>query len=466
MKVAKQFLSLLLTLGMLLSLFPSVVVAANSSGVPFVDVNETDWFYEAVEYVYQNGMMDGTGNDRFSPKANATRGMVVTVLYRMEGSPSASGTSFDDVDPEAYYADGTSWAAENGIVLGFGNDRFGPHKKITREQMATILYRYAQYKEYEVVASGDVTSFTDGNLVSPYAVKAMNWAVGVELLFGVGGNTLRPAGNATRGQIAAILMRFCKKYEVSFAERHVVTFDYNYEDRGTYEAVAVNDGETVDRPLKPSRNGHYFGGWYTEATGGEMFHFDTPIVEDITLYAKWNVNDPMRNPDESHTGSYSRQEWIKLLVGNTGLESSSSEVDSSFDDVVNDKYIAAVETALQNGVIFKTDDNLFYPEESATETFAVVTAVRALGYTYEDIESCCQIAKDIGLIKEDVSNTNNLTLRQASDILKGIKRILDSTEIDPNAEPMIDITANTVVLNDTDLEYTYSPAAGPLQAIL
>ena len=318
MKTAKRFLSMLLTLCMLLSLLPSTVFAANSN-VPFTDVKETDWFYDAVGYVYENGMMSGTGNNQFSPNVTTTRGMIVTILYRLEGSPAVSTASFDDVAAGEYYANGVSWAAANGVVSGYGNDQFGPNDPITREQMATILYRYAQYKEYETTVSGDVSSFTDGASVSSYAVEPMNWALGTGLLSGVGNNMLNPTGNATRAEAATILTRYCKGFEVQLPGEDTplggkptctVTFAYNYGNKGTYETAEVNVGETVDKPSNPSRSGYSFAGWYTKAVGGEKFDFEEAVAEDLTLYAHWNIissSSGTQNPpltDETYIVSF------------------------------------------------------------------------------------------------------------------------------------------------------------------
>ena len=320
MKAAKRFLSMLLTLCMLLSLLPSTVFAANSN-VPFTDVKETDWFYDAVGYAYENGMMSGTGNNQFSPNVTTTRGMIVTILYRLEGSPAVSTAFFDDVAAGEYYTNGVSWAAANGIVSGYGNGQFGPNDPITREQMAAILYRYAQHKEYETTVSGDVSSFTDGASVSSYAVEPMNWAVGTGLLSGVGNNMLNPTGNATRAEAATILTRYCKGFEVQLPGEDTslggeptctVTFAYNYGNKGTYETAEVNVGETVDKPSNPSRSGYSFAGWYTKAMGGEKFDFEEAVAEDMTLYAHWNIIssggstlDPEPNPDDMvHTVSF------------------------------------------------------------------------------------------------------------------------------------------------------------------
>lgn len=300
MKAAKRFLSMLLTLCMLLSLLPSTVFAANSN-VPFTDVKETDWFYDAVGYVYENGMMSGTGNNQFSPNVTTTRGMIVTILYRLEGSPAVSTASFDDVAAGEYYANGVSWAAANGVVSGYGNNLFGPNDPITREQMATILYRYAQYKEYETVVTGDVSSFTDGTSVSSYAVEPMNWAVGTGLLSGVGNNILNPTGNATRAEAATILMRFCEFDSTTSIETYTVTFDYNYGNKGTYKIVTVEAGNAVDKPVNPSRSGYSFAGWYTKAVGGKKFDFVVDIAEDTILYARWNYDGSSDNGYESVT---------------------------------------------------------------------------------------------------------------------------------------------------------------------
>lgn len=311
MKAAKRFLSMLLTLCMLLSLLPSTVFAANSN-VPFTDVKETDWFYDAVGYVYENGMMSGTGNNQFSPNVTTTRGMIVTILYRLEGSPAVSTSSFDDVAAGEYYANGVSWAAANGVVSGYGNNLFGPNDPITREQMATILHRYAQHKEYETTVSGDVSSFTDGASVSSYAVEPMNWAVGTGLLSGVGNNMLNPTGNATRAQAATILMRFCELDSTASVDTYTVTFDYNYGNKGAYKTITVDVGDTVDKPANPTRSGYSFAGWYTKAVGGEKFDFEEAVAEDMTLYARWNENssgggssNPDPDPETYYTVTFS-----------------------------------------------------------------------------------------------------------------------------------------------------------------
>lgn len=209
----KRILSFVLSVSLMLSLLPISSLAAGS--MPFTDVTEKDWFFDAVEYVYENGMMSGTGNNKFSPNTTTTRGMIVTILHRMEGTPTAAGAAFSDVPEGQWYTAAVAWASANSIVNGYGNDKFGPNDTITREQMAAILYRYVQYKGYDDAINGDISSFADGSKVSKFAVDAMNWAIGAGLISGVGNNTLAPTGSATRAQVATILMRFSKKVVIS-----------------------------------------------------------------------------------------------------------------------------------------------------------------------------------------------------------------------------------------------------------
>lgn len=182
------------------------------SETKFNDVSANDWFASAVDYVTGKGMMNGTADNTFSPKANTTRGMVVTVLYRLENQPSTSAASFTDVASGAYYANAVAWANANGIVSGYGSGKFGPKDKVTREQLAAILYRYAQYKKYDVSVGEDtnILSYDDAQSISSYAIPAIQWACGAGVVTGKSGSKLDPKGNATRAEVAAMLMRFCE----------------------------------------------------------------------------------------------------------------------------------------------------------------------------------------------------------------------------------------------------------------
>ena len=182
---------------------------------PFTDVSEKDWFYSDVMFVYENGLMLGTSKTLFSPHGTATRGMMATILWRMEGSPAPKGkNSFTDVEAEKWYADAITWTAENGIFAGYGKDKFGPDDPITREQLAAIFYRYADYKGYDLTVKGNLDKFKDADKITDYAKTAMQWAVGSGLVKGKSGNLLDPQGTATRAEIAAMLHRFIEKYEL------------------------------------------------------------------------------------------------------------------------------------------------------------------------------------------------------------------------------------------------------------
>jgi hypothetical protein len=183
----------------------------STNAATFTDVSADAWYESAVRYVYEKGLMTGTTTTTFSPTRTTTRAMIVTILYRLEGSPTVSGSSaFSDVSADQYYSNAVAWASANGIVTGYSDGRFDPGSLLTRQQLATILYRYASYKGYDVTADTDLSAYTDADSVSDYARAAMAWANGNGLINGTTTTTLTPAGSATRAQVAAILMRFCE----------------------------------------------------------------------------------------------------------------------------------------------------------------------------------------------------------------------------------------------------------------
>ena len=191
----------------------AIVIDEKSHALPFEDVGTDAWYSDAVAYVYRNGLMSGTSGSTFSPDAAITRAQLVTILWRMAGSPQVNGLmDFDDVSQDAYYTEAVRWAASEGIAGGYGNGLFGSDDPITREQMAAILYRFAQHMGYDVSIGEDtnILSYTDALDVSGYAVAALQWACGAGIIRGTGdGSTLTPQGGATRAQAAVILTRFC-----------------------------------------------------------------------------------------------------------------------------------------------------------------------------------------------------------------------------------------------------------------
>lgn len=181
---------------------------------PFVDVAEDAWYYGAVRYVNENGLMAGTSANTFAPDLTTTRGMIVTILYRLEGSPNIEneiwGYPFRDVAADAWYATAVYWARMNGIVAGYSDELFGPNDTITREQMATILYHYTQYKGYDTTAKADLSQYTDAAQVGSWAADAIRWANAEGLISGTSTTTLAPKGSATRSQVAVLLALFCQ----------------------------------------------------------------------------------------------------------------------------------------------------------------------------------------------------------------------------------------------------------------
>ena len=181
--------------------------------IPFTDVKESDWFYDAVSYAVENGLMSGMSEDIFAPNTPLTREMLAVVLYNVEGQPESAGVNpFIDVKADMWYTDAILWANENGIVAGYDNGAYGVGDYITREQFAAILYRYAQFKGYDVSIGADtnILSYADAFAISEYAYPAMQWACGAGIMGGMDDGTLMPQGKATRAEAATMLMNFCK----------------------------------------------------------------------------------------------------------------------------------------------------------------------------------------------------------------------------------------------------------------
>lgn len=316
----RRYISLLLAVIMIFGSLPVNVFAQNKY-TSFIDVKESDWFYDAVSYVHKKNIMNGTDEDKFSPNTITTRGMIVTILHRMEGKPIENASVFSDVAKDEYYFNAISWASKNNIVKGYGNGNFGPNDKITREQLATILYRYSEYKNHKTNLKADIMSFADGNDVSEYAIDAMQWALASGLIKGLDNNMLQPKDGATRSQVAMIIMRFMESantnlivennkepikskndsspsnnffFDSFFLRNYTVTFNYNYADKGTY-IVLETVNNLVERPANPTREGYRFDGWYVDPEGTRRFDFNTTINTDLVLYAKW-VEKSTSNP--------------------------------------------------------------------------------------------------------------------------------------------------------------------------
>jgi hypothetical protein len=184
------------------------------TGLPFTDVSAESPYIEDIQYVYENNLMNGMSETEFGEELPLTRGMIVTVLWRMEGRPDVTYTGvFEDVPACEWYTDGVEWAASHGIVLGYGNGKFGPNDNVTREQLAAILFRYAKYKGYDVSIGEDtnILSYYDAFTWGQWAVPALQWACGTGVLEDVPVGMLRPTEAATRGEIAHAIHVFCEE---------------------------------------------------------------------------------------------------------------------------------------------------------------------------------------------------------------------------------------------------------------
>lgn len=273
MKIRKRLICFLAVLGIMLGMFASSASAVN--GTQFSDVKETDWFFQSVQYVCAHGIMNGSSGNSFAPQDKTTRGMIVTMLYRYDGSPVVSGQCpFGDVAAGKYYRKAVIWAAENQIVGGLGGDRFGPDEPVTREQLAAILYRYANYKGYGTQRSVELAKFADRDDVGSYAVNAVKWAVANGLLSGVSATELQPKGFAIRAQVAAILMRFCEG--TASGEPAAASDEKEQENTkpaGSSGSIESGDkadsGESTEKPDVPAQSGFGLSVESVKASAGD-----------------------------------------------------------------------------------------------------------------------------------------------------------------------------------------------------
>ena len=273
MKIRKRLICFLAVLGIMLGMFASSASAVN--GTQFSDVKETDWFFQSVQYVCAHGIMNGSSGNSFAPQDKTTRGMIVTMLYRYDGSPVVSGQCpFGDVAAGKYYRKAVIWAAENQIVGGLGGDRFGPDEPVTREQLAAILYRYANYKGYDTQRSVELAKFADRDDVGSYAVNAVKWAVADGLLSGVSATELQPKGFAIRAQVAAILMRFC---EGTASGDPAAASDEKEQENpkpagssgSTESGDKADSGESTEKPDVPAQSGFGLSVESVKASAGD-----------------------------------------------------------------------------------------------------------------------------------------------------------------------------------------------------
>jgi len=313
----KKLLAILLTVCMVLSMAPAALAADSV----FTDVKADDWFADEVKYVYDNGLMNGVGDNAFDPSGSVTRAMVWTTLARLDGVNTAGS------DP--WWLAGQKWAMENGI-----SDGTMAENNITREQLVTMIWRYAKYIDMDVSEGEDtnILSYTDALDVNEWAISAMQWACGVGIINGIDG-ALQPQGDASRAMLAAILYRFVEEVANAAPAAYTVTFMWNYGDKGIYETVEVEDGKTVGSLRNPSRSGYTFSGWYTE--DGDRFTLSTKVTEDIVVYAKWSKDVYI----PSHTHNWTAGTPVPPTCSSEGYTPYTCSCGSS----KNDDFVPAVE---------------------------------------------------------------------------------------------------------------------------
>lgn len=443
----RRFLSVLLALCLVLGMCPGTVFAAGGR-LPFTDVKTADWYYDAVQYVYVEGMMNGTGAATFSPNSTTSRGMIVTILHRLDGTPSATGAAFTDVPAGQWYTDAVAWASANEIVGGYGNGKFGPDDPITREQMATILYRYSRYKGYDTTVSGSLSGFPDAAKTSSYAADAMRWAVGTGLIAGMDDGTLAPQGSATRAQAATIFMRYCENViperepepdDKPASETYTVTFAYNYGSQGTYKTLTVTAGETVASPDDPSRSGYTFDGWYTSASGGSKFDFDTVITGNLALYAHWNVqNNSGGNPIHSNSGSSNPPETT--AVGKISYKApTESDIDLGIIEYegqtytakyVNNQLIAVFKTSVNRNEVEKLIEAYGASIVGEIETIGMYQIEFNSAKTMTELNSILNELKEVDIVEDVYLNS----VVECEDTLTPYYPN-DTWDIDTDAEP-------------------------------
>lgn len=298
-KAIKAGLSLALVICMFLSMIPATAAA---STLPFTDVKENLWYYDSVKYVYDNGLMIGIAPEKFAPNATLTRAMLVTVLWRMSGSPAAGTSSFKDVPKDTWYSTAVAWAEENSIVMGYNGETFGPTDKITREQMAAMFYRYANAVSKDTSVTANMTKYKDSSTVSNWAKPAVKWAIAVGLIKGVADNKLSPLGKATRSQVATTLMRFCESISKP-QKRFTLKYYMNDGTDHVYKTILAPANEFATAPEAPTREGYTFIGWYEKANYTDIYNFDLLVTENANLYAGWYAPGPYTVTFDSNGGT-------------------------------------------------------------------------------------------------------------------------------------------------------------------
>lgn len=266
----------------------------------FLDVKETDWFYDDVRYVQENKLMTGTSETEFSPSGATTRGMIVTILWRVEGEPVVEGKDFDDVGSDAWYSKAVAWASNNQIVSGYSETTFGPNDTATREQLATIMYRYASYKKCDLSKKAKLDKYEDREDISYYAVESIEWANANGIISGTSETTISPKDNVLRSQVAAILRRFCENFKI--IDNSVVDEKENAEE--------IADDKKEESKEEKEEDNDFGGGGFIGAGGGP----DEPIIPEEEIPEEDKIVETQRPAINIKTAYGDPGEYITVLV--------------------------------------------------------------------------------------------------------------------------------------------------------
>lgn len=275
-----------LLLTMLLAIGTQTFAATTN---PFKDVKTNAWYYKDVIKAYEDGLIKGVTSNTFEPNMNITRSMLVSILYRLDGSPKVSyNYNFSDVAEGDWDADAVAWALQNDIVNKITDTTFGRNGRVTREELVKILYYYAHSKRIDLHESTDLSTYKDYKKVSPWAENAFSWAIERGVIGGKSGNTLAPQEKVTRAELAAILNRFCEKV-LPIQEKTPCTITYYLND-GTTSVYKTDNYVTGDIPKQaafPNRSGYVMTGWSSNPNGGDRFDFNKTMTGDVELFAIW-----------------------------------------------------------------------------------------------------------------------------------------------------------------------------------
>ena len=302
-------LSLLVCTSLIIASAASINDVANEEeSVPkqtvvFSDIKESDWFYDDVKYVQENNLMTGTSETEFSPSGATTRGMIVTILWRVEGEPVVEGKDFEDVASDAWYSKAVAWASSNQIVSGYSDTAFGPNDTATREQLATIMYRYATYKKCDISKKAKLDKYEDKEQISYYAVESIEWANANGIISGTSETTISPKDNVLRSQVAAILRRFCENFNI------IDNSNLN-ENEDTEENVEDKKEEVVEDKEEDKNNDFEGGSGFIGAGGGP----DEPIIPEEDIPEEDKIVETQRPTINVKTAYGDPGEYITVLV--------------------------------------------------------------------------------------------------------------------------------------------------------